>query len=114
VIIVANQKSYNTASYPALQRHMPSLIEQSDSADSCSFYTDLDNFTGFDDMRIGLAAMAADRQNILGDLAAKLFERQVVEVVAERVFDLDADLLDPEKRPYRPCRVFARSAAGSG
>jgi hypothetical protein len=83
-------------------------------------------------MGVGFAAMAADRQGVFGDLAAEFLEREVIEVIAERVFDLNTDLLDPEEgvrntqngrngqpaerspqRPYSPSRVFARSAAGS-
>jgi hypothetical protein len=58
----------------------------------------LDHFAGLDDVFLGFAAVAADGEHILGALAAQFFEGQVVQVVAEGVLDLDADLLNAEER----------------
>jgi hypothetical protein len=59
-------------------------------------------------MGIGFAAMSADRQDIFGDLAAEFLEREVIEVIAERVFDLDADLLDSEEGPPATLQALTR------
>src|SRR5437660_434612 len=68
------------------------------AADSIGLlHPDLDDLAGLDLMGVGLVMAPADRQQVLGDLDAEVLQGQVVEIVAEGVLDLDADLLDPEE-----------------
>jgi hypothetical protein len=53
-------------------------------------------------MGFGLETVTTQRPHILADLAAQFLEREVVEVVAERVLDLDPISSIPKRVYARP------------